>query len=281
MDRAALAAKLSITGLDQVVHALDLVARDAVRLLPGSVDGAQIAVGASKLGGAPDLAAGTPWPIWRDLPMSFLAQIRLEDVVVYDHMHLLPPAGLLLFFYDARQQTYGAEPGDRGGWQVLFAASTATLEPATFPAALPDNARFTACPLTFSPVTTLPPAATLARLGVALSTVERDRYEQLLADLVHDDSATVRHQLLGHPDQIQDDMPLQAALVSHGVIDDRTPRGATIAKTAQRWQLLLQLDSDDRTGMHWGSAGLLFYWIEQRALHAQHFNTGWLILQSD
>ena len=41
-------------------------------------------IGASKFGGAPDVAANFEWPQWNEKLLGFLAQIDLEEVVPFD-----------------------------------------------------------------------------------------------------------------------------------------------------------------------------------------------------
>lgn len=45
------------------------------------------------------------------------------------------------------------------------------------------------------------------------------------------------------------------------------------------WHLLLQIDSDDDTGMMWGHAGRIYYWIREQDLMVRVFDEAWLILQ--
>ena len=59
------------------------------------------------------------------------------------------------------------------------------------------------------------------------------------------------------------------------------PRANTFAKDAMNWRLLLQVDSDDKAGMRWANAGMLYYWIEEAALQALQFDHAWVVLQSE
>src|SRR5262245_60284326 len=70
-DLAARARALGLPQADRMAAA----ARPAARLVPGGVD----AVGASRLGGDPDLPPGMKWPTCRGKPTSFLAQIPLAE----------------------------------------------------------------------------------------------------------------------------------------------------------------------------------------------------------
>src|SRR5438067_705103 len=120
MDKADLQAAFVAAGLSRVIKDIDRLARQSIRLLATESDESLIKVGASKLGGVPDLPPGAAWPELKGLPQSFIAQIRLDEVRMYDTDKVLSQSGMLWFFYDAQQETYGADPADRGGWQVLF-----------------------------------------------------------------------------------------------------------------------------------------------------------------
>jgi len=74
--------------------------RPAIALTATRADDAQIPVGASKFGGAPDVPADFEWPMWNDKPLGFLAQINLEEVAPFDVEGLLPKSGLLSFFFN-------------------------------------------------------------------------------------------------------------------------------------------------------------------------------------
>jgi uncharacterized protein YwqG len=90
------------------------------------------------------------------------------------------------------------------------------------------------------------------------------------------------NRLLGHPDQMQNDMLRTAQLASHGVYcggatDD--PRVGELKPGAADWELLLQIDSDDEAGMMWGDVGKLYYLMNSEDLRNRNFDAAWLILQ--
>lgn len=270
-------------GLARIQKDIDRLAQAAIRLGSHTADDAQLPIGASKLGGAPDLPPEVAWPAWKNVSMSFVGQLQLADVRPFDAERRLPATGLLLFFYDAQQHTYGADPADRGGWQVrLIAGSQPQLQRATPPADLPAAGRFRPCALTFSRLATLPQRPEVLLPQLDWTSAERQLYDDFAATLLKGTDPTApRHQLFGHPDTLQDDMHLQCALAANGISDINDPRAAALAKTAPDWQLLLQVDSDEQAGMRWGSAGMLYYWIEHSALRRAAMDKSWLVLQSE
>ena len=95
--------------------------RPAIALTATRSDDAQIPLGASKFGGAPDVPLEFEWPMWNEKPLGFLAQINLEEVALFDVEGVLPKSGLLLFFLSLDEQNpVWGEPEQREGWRALF-----------------------------------------------------------------------------------------------------------------------------------------------------------------
>ena len=92
------------------------------------------------------------------------------------------------------------------------------------------------------------------------------------------------HRLLGHPDQIQNDMQTECQLVSHGLncgdgSGYKDPKARILKAGATDWELLLQIDSDDNARMMWGDVGRIYYWIRREDLKERNFGASWMILQ--
>jgi uncharacterized protein YwqG len=283
MDKAAVEAAFRAAGLARLLKDIDYITKPAIRLNATVVEETTLAVGVSKLGGVPDLPPGISWPDWKGLPQSFIGQIRLADVRPYDVNHVLPPDGMLWFFYDAKQETYGDNPDDRGGWRVLSSGGDlSNLQRLPAPAALPPGSLFHAGSLTFASEITLSQFPDMEIPNFDWTTEEQHKYETVLSNLRSPAERSLpEHQLLGFPDAIQDDMRLESQLASHGVADSDSPEAAELTKGAMDWQLLLQIDSDDRLGMRWGDNGLIYYWLTSTDMQSCHFDAAWLVLQSE
>ena len=281
---------LAATGLNDLLAHVQTLVQPAIRLITRTAAQDTIAVGASELGGQPDLPPNTPWPAKQGTPLSFVAQIRLEEVVPYDSAHVLPPKGLLSFFYDAQQETYGGSPADRDGFHIFYFADAAGVWRQSFPEALPASARFTPCAVSFATELTLPETPTVALPNLVWTPDQQKTYEAVLATLPGADVGASggrpapQDQLLGYPDTLQDDMRLECQLASHGVDVSQMasdPRAKALIGGADDWTLLLQVDSDGQAGMRWGDGGILYYWIEQNALRAASFSNVWCVLQTE
>lgn len=283
MDKADFQAALNAAGLSRLVKDIDRLARSSIRLVATETNESLMNTGASKLGGVPDLPPGTAWPELKGEPQSFIAQIRLGDVRQYDSEKVLPQSGMLWFFYDAQQETYGADPADRGGWQALFKEGDLTnLQKTPFPAKLPAASKFNACSFSFASEITFSQQPPLEIPNLDWTDEDQKKYESVLSSFASQaDRAMPHHRMLGFPDTIQDDMRLQCQLASNGVTDINDPKAAALSKEATDWQLLLQIDTDEKIGMRWGDAGMLYYWIKSSDLQTQHFDASWLVLQSE
>src|SRR5262249_40444343 len=84
----------------EVAAALQGSLRYSIRMRTALAQHAEPTLGATKIGGQPDLPLDMPWPEWRGAPLNFLAQIRLADIAAYDPDGELPHEGLLSFFFD-------------------------------------------------------------------------------------------------------------------------------------------------------------------------------------
>jgi uncharacterized protein YwqG len=282
MDKATVLKAFEQAGIARLLKDIDVLAKPSIRLYTLPVDEASLAVGTSKVGGLPDLPPDLSWPEFGGLPQSFIAQIRLPEVKPYDTEGALPAKGMLWFFYDAKQETYGDDPQNRGAWQILFQEGDLTnLKRTSAPAKLPAESRFQACSVRFAAEITLSQVPQTEIANYDWSDEELEKYEDLIFQLTPPDQRAFRHRLLGNPDLIQDDMRLQCQLVSHGITDEDDPHAQELKKGAMDWRLLFQVDTDERIGMRWSSTGMLYYWITSTNLQARHFDTAWLVLQAD
>lgn len=243
---------------------------------------AHIPLGASKLGGRPDLAAGVSWPRLRGTPHALVCQLNLADLSPLDPHRLLPEDGLLSFFYDLHANVSGSKPADMGGWHVAFTRTGSRMERLDFPTELASFMRFRALPLTPSPELTLPGLGAHDLNPWGLDEDEARAYFAASYDYVHEKPLV--HRIFGYAQPIQSDMQLQCQLASNGTNDGTPepysdPRRADLELGAQEWLLLLQIDSDDDAGMMWGDLGRLYYWIRRDDLLARRFDRSWCVFQ--
>jgi uncharacterized protein YwqG len=240
--------------------------------------------GASKIGGLPHLPASLEWPQWKGERLAFLAQVALAELPRPAPLAELPTEGMLYFFYDPGQSTWGFDPADRGSWRVLYAPAAAGA-PREAPADLPREAIHPEKRVRFRPIDSYPG---WERLQVPAG-LPLDESGPLIDAAYAAKSAAYgelpQHQVGGYPSPQQgDEMELECQLASHGVYcgdpsgyDD--PRVEGLRAGASQWTLLLQLDSDEDVAMMWGDLGMLYFWIRSADLERRDFSGVWMVLQ--
>jgi len=206
---------------------------------------AGVRLGATKVGGRPDLPEGVSWPVLNGRPASFVAQVDLREVGPVDESGTLPKEGHLYFF---------CGEGDDNASAVLFGEPGATLRRAEFPPELSDRARYFPVVLQAERDLTLVPCESSLLTPAGLNEHEEAAYRDLLTD---ETQGKQRHRMLGHPDVVQ---------------NDSRPK-------SEEWILLLQVDSDDATGMSWGDSGRLYFWIRHDDMKRRKFENSWMDFQ--
>lgn len=208
----------------------DALARRAVWLHPTRVDEATVPLGATKLGGHPDLPAGTAWPRVKKAPLTFLAQLDLAALA--PHLPAksgLPRAGRVALFVDEGMDAYCER-----------AVAIATPPGATLVRhEVPDDyvGRIYQCATVEAIPTVRLPSPSHPVVTATLDDDEQARY----ADAAFTTEA-VMVQVLGYRD--------------HGY-EGEVPANAT---------LLLQLPGDAQTGMEFGDVDVLGLYVPTQAL---------------
>jgi uncharacterized protein YwqG len=289
--------------LARVAGWLATVARPAIRLLSSPLaDEEAVPVGATKLGGRPDLPPDAGWPtkgppVERPLPVPFIGQVRLEDVAGLDTEGALPRFGLLSVFYDAdgTHTSTSAYPHDFNHpthCRVLWfrqAAPTHLSRTAPPPDLVADNIEGVRDgvyrPRSLAPTSelSLPDPESPLLMGpngkpTRMTQEEWKTYAELWYD--HMDANNCVHQLLGHAS------PNQAASVWEGYAQarrafhqsrdapDGPPYPAHWQDELLRHRLLMQV-SDEDNGMWFGREGRLCLFINEDDLAARDYSRVW------
>ena len=236
----------------------------------------------SRIGGLPDLPDVSRWPKHKGKSLSFIAQLNLEQLPSSSRDGTLPTKGILYFFYDSEQSTWGFDPKDKGTWRVLYVENPPdNFAAVECPNDIPDHARYKQVLVRIEAAFSIPdPSELLSEFSLS------DKQENEILDIYcqFSEQGGTLHQLLGHPVPIQGDMRLECQLVSHGLYCGdpagyNDPRSKELEVGASDWRLLLQVDSDDSAGMMWGDCGRLYFWIKEEDLIEKRFENVWMILQ--
>lgn len=244
-------------GLSRYVDALSPLVRATIRVEPRSATAEDQRIGASRLGGAPDLPEALPWPADEQGPLPFIAQFDLAVLAPLDLGHQLPPHGLLSFF---------GGWGDGGARGSVLHLQGVALAPRIAPAGVdtaaaqgvelalgvelpPHTSRFVAIDAATSAHHAFDPhtgeSAPLPRPVVPLPVAEHVRYAEVYA-LAQRERAGGSHGLLGY---------------------DRAMEGALRPDEV----LLLRLDADGTIEHPFEEASVLYFLIDGAALERGEF----------
>ncbi|WP_435925641.1 YwqG family protein [Paenibacillus sp. DYY-L-2] len=244
----------------------------------------------SRIGGDPDLPADIEWPVNSEgTPMTFLAQLRLNELVPHDISARLPANGMLYFFVGVDEPAYGIEH------KVIY---------------LPENKLQAAkrCP---SPKETALEGEFTGYRVSARSTMEPPNYGYVDYDLIEDDehdyelyeelcfelndeNSSDLAMMFGYPSTQHGDCEYEAALhlltgqeynysmeSALKTITDHFKGDSDRAKQeVQDTLLLLALDSDQDVGFCWWDAGELQFFIRKEDLLAGNFANTYCSLYS-
>jgi uncharacterized protein YwqG len=255
---------------------IDSLRKPAIRIEKASQSGF------SKIGGLPIAGASLQWPIWKEKPLAFLCQVDLAAVPWSESTMLLPREGILYFFYDQEQRTWGFDPKDRGSWKVLYINEKIDLKPLNAPAGSGKVYIYKEKHIKFSEILTYPDWQDDRIDKLNLNDAQSDEFFELCSSIFENQPA---HQLLGYPSPVQgNDMDLDSQLASNGLYCGdasgyNDPKTKKLESGRYEWILLLQLDSDDDTEMMWGDVGKLYFWIRKNDLKNRNFSNVWMILQ--
>jgi hypothetical protein len=245
--RTEFAQRLWAAGLGRHADELVGLGRDGVRLLTGPA--ARRRPGASHLGGDPELPDDVAWPVFRGRPQHFLAQVDLAEVHAVLPQSPLPAAGRLLFFRHADPDWWSEHPVhavDSAAILHVPAGCAVRSRPS------PTGQSFRMQPVALQRELTFPGdiaervefVAEQAGLFDAVDQGQLDALLHLADTLVNRAGEAPVHRILGHAS------PIQSEPVGPGCT------------------LLAQLDSDPSTGMSWGDAGIIYWWLRDGDLAA-------------
>lgn len=266
-------------GLDSVADAYEKKKRSCLRLIPGEATQKPFS---SRIGGLPDLPEPGLWPKYKGKSQAFIAQVNLGELPREGLDLPLPANGMLYFFYDAEQSTWGFDPKDKGSWAVIYVDNLPDRPVEIgYPDDLVEQARYESVSVSPEVTESIPDTSVIFE---GMSLTEEQEYQAIDVYSQFVEGHGPLHQLLGYAAPIQNPMEIECQLVSHGIyLGDgdgyESPRAKELAAYASQWRLLLQVDSDENAGMMWGDAGRLYFWITEDDLRNRRFENTWMILQ--
>ena len=252
----------------------------------------------SKIGGKPYLPKDFIWPYYQGLPLSFLAQINLEEVSLLDKDKLLPDKGILYFFYELETQEWGYSPQSKGCAKVFYFEDSSNFELIDFPKNIEDDYKIPEFKVNFKSNISLPSYEDFDILNQDEKILEKYRMSKNLKDFennLFDEYSNFYNEhiellesytkLLGYPDVIQNSMEEECAAIARGFnmggIGYPKKYKEEIKKASKDWILLFQMDTIETSDyeLMFGDCGHIYFWIKKEDLANKNFENIWLILQ--
>jgi hypothetical protein len=246
----------------------------------------EIPVGASRIGGLPDMPKSLAWPMWREVPHTFIAQINLAELSDIAERRHLPPAGHLFFFYEAESGFYQEVPDCLGSWSVLYSVEP----PISMPEDEAGDAEWISQPrsaclrLTFSELWTVPQGDSI---WCQLPMDDWSAVESFMEDFYrrHNVPMWFKHQMFGFADWMgHGEDEVQCELIRRGLPRYETPPESLeteIREAAKDWLLLFQVNDEGlRRSVAFGDVGAMFYWIRRSDLERRDFSAACALMAS-
>lgn len=211
-------------------------------MVPKMTDEADIKLGASKIGGHPDMPSTFQWPSWKGHPMSFVAQINLEEFPMNLVDPEYPATGILYFFYVYDYEVWYNDDYDsdkKNNNVVYYTPETTELMRMKPPRTLSEDQIFNSALIEKKLELTIPDEDYLRDNHLMNNEADLGRYSlEFRPDFLNTYNRGIGFRFLGHM------TPLQYG----GYPSDEI--------------LLFQADSNDEIGMEWDLSGLLYFFIK-------------------
>jgi uncharacterized protein YwqG len=276
-DEAKLIDRLiEIHNLQNHQKAIKKLARHAILLHTKKSSEAKIPLGATKIGGQPDLPAKTEWPAYQNgKPLAFLAQINLAGIAkVGSPIKGLPASGLLSLFSvwgwmaeaggDPQTPDDGTESKqDENGWTVvLHTPPRVKLQRRKTPHGVNSYKPAAVDP---TPILSLPNHRQEPSLSAQPWTDDEfDRFDRMQSDY-----RTIQ---TGHWQKDRSSFASNHLLGGYALFEQYFPEEVLQKGLA----MLLQIGSDDKNSdMMWGDGGELTFYADAKALAKGRFERLW------
>ena len=251
-------------GLGDYSESFQRMIKPSIRLITERESEKKIKIGQTKLGGQPDLPANIEWPYWKEFPMSFIAQINLQEMPNFQtDNEIYPTKGIIYFFYTAYPEAM-YEDGDfdnnpKTSKVLFYDGEINELIRTQPPKKLSKELQFFSARVTPRLEWSIPESDSFEVnevLGLSWGEENYDKYwevfkENFSKEYIEGYTSEFHvgmNRLYGYHDSVQGE------------------------HKGEGWRLLLQIDSEDSTNMDWDDTGRLYFWIKNNDLKTLHFD---------
>lgn len=236
-------------------------------------------LGVSHFGGKPDIPEDFQWPVFKNMPLVFLAQLSCAELAPLDINHELPESGLLSFFYAVDSECYGYESSDMAGFRAFWFDPAKPLHTQDFVIGIPEKRMLPRLGIRYEREATYPHCEDFTILTQS-NIEDYNKFEEAEKELGIARSDRM-HRTLGWADLIQNNTTWRCELLSNGYsfgpdfmkIPEQIREGSKLP-SVHRWKLLFQLGTvkeGDFTLM-FGDAGKIYFYIPEEDLKERRFD---------
>jgi uncharacterized protein YwqG len=299
----ALREQIRSLGLNRLEEKILSLVKPCIYMTRRAVDANSIPVGASKLGGLPDLPPDFQWPYYGEKPLTFIGQFRFSEFSHLDPNGTLPQRGILYYFIETDEMIFGSYD-QRSAWRMFYVEDenkslVRSVHP-TYQAEYRFIQALQSHQVVCEKCLSLPTifGVEAAEYGIDFlddRDVESPYYHwsassELMAyskleKLVHPSPC---HYWLGHPQRwqgsVQEEVVINSQMIERQKFPDQLYRfteeqTAHIQSEMKKWQFLFQIDTDGSLDVIWGETGTLYICIPKDSLANRRFEDCWTIMQ--
>ena len=251
-------------GLKKYSEQFKKMIKQSIRLNTVREPEEKLQLGETKIGGQPDLPANVEWPYWKEYPMSFVAQINLEEMPhLQSENDNWPTKGIIYFFYttdpDAMYLDSDFDNNPKTSKAIYYTGETNKLTRTQPPLDLSEELQFFSTRVTSRLEWNVPEVESFEVnevLGIKWGDKDNDKYwdhfkvnfSEKYIEGYNSEFFTGMNRLYGYHDAVQGEYK------------------------GEGWRLLLQIDSEDSTNMEWDDTGRLYFWIKDADLKNLKFD---------
>lgn len=242
----------------------------------------------SKFGGVPLIKKGEKWPRTSkdSIPYAFLLQLNLEEINRFDIENRLPSKGILSFWFNLEDWVDG---------KVIYNKHKDELEEASLPLEIELEHRrkklpfwkrifvkennfkiFPEHPLKFEVEYHTPSWDSLQMRLFHILHKTKPRDLEIDERYIDEYIEREDHHLFGYYVGLQESI-YELTKINKGRYQRKISK--KLIQEGLKWQLLLQIDTDDRVDMSWVDGGKILFFIQENDLIQRNFNN--LIVQLD
>lgn len=244
----------------------------------------------TKIGGKPDLPSDFEWSYYEgtdyeditaNRPLSFLAQINLEEVKPLDTENLLPEKGMLYFFYELMTMEWDSV---EGSFKVCYYdGDLFKLKQTELPEDMEEECRLPEIATEILNFQDVPDYSDddFSAEEFGIDEDDTDDYYDKRFENISDD---IRIKLLGYPDLIQGDERCECETLFRGYSEYykmTEEMKAEVNAHIKDWILLFQFDTIETENyeLMFGDSGTIYFYIRKEDLKNRNFDNVKLIMQ--